>query len=156
MFREICIVCSINIFRRNISNHSERDMAIQSIFDARNEEVEAMAISGHNSSAGVCNYLKITKEKKRKILGSVMQRLTKEISDINSKTEIQYDNEVQHDNEIQCNDNMQYGEIVLFGFSKTSELLENKNKRPLQETSTNKNIDINNNKKKKRKKNYYK
>ncbi|CAB5139567.1 unnamed protein product [Rhizophagus irregularis] len=115
MFREICIVCSINIFKRNISNHSERDMAIQSIFDARNEEVEAMAISGHNSSAG-------------------------------------YDNEVQHDNEIQCNDNMQYGEIVLFGFSKTSELLENKNKRPLQETSTNKNIDINNNKKKKRKK----
>ncbi|CAG8739944.1 20459_t:CDS:2 [Rhizophagus irregularis] len=112
-------------------------MAIQSIFDARNEEVEAMAISGHNSSAGVC---------------SVMRRLTKEISNINSKTEIQYDNEVQHDNEIQCNDNMQYGEIVLFGFSKTSELLENKNKRPLQETSTNKNIDINNNKKKKRKK----
>jgi len=39
-------------------------MAIQSIFDAGNEEVEAMAISGHNSSAGVRNYLKVTKEKK--------------------------------------------------------------------------------------------
>jgi hypothetical protein len=59
---------------------------------------------------------------------------------------------VQHDNEVQCDDNMQHGEIVLSGFSKASELLENKNKRPLQETSTNKNIDINNNKKKKRKK----
>ncbi|EXX67846.1 hypothetical protein RirG_110650 [Rhizophagus irregularis DAOM 197198w] len=146
MFREICIACGIDISGRNISNHSGRDTAIQSIFDAGNEEVEAMAISGHNSSAGVRNYLKVTKEKKRKILGSVMQRLTEDTSDINSKTEIQYDNEVQ------CDDNMQHGEIVLSGFSKASELLENKNKRPLQETSTNKNIDINNNKKKKRKK----
>ncbi|CAB5378421.1 unnamed protein product [Rhizophagus irregularis] len=146
MFREICIACGIDIFGRNISNYSGRDTAIQSIFDAGNEEVEAMAISGHNSSAGVRNYLKVTKEKKRKILGSVMQRLTEDTSDINSKTEIQYDNEVQ------CDDNMKHGEIVLSGFSKASELLENKNKRPLQETSTNKNIDINNNKKKKRKK----
>ena len=96
MFREICIACSIDISGRNISNHSGRDTAIQSIFEARNEEIEAMAISGHNSSAGVRNYLKVTKEKKRKVLSSVMQRLTEEISDINSKTEIQYDNEVQH------------------------------------------------------------
>ena len=36
-----------------------------------------MVISGHNSSTGVRNYLKITKEKKRNILNSVMQRLTK-------------------------------------------------------------------------------
>src|SRR3954452_10076657 len=87
MFCEICIACGIDISERNISNHSGRNTAIQSIFDAGNEEVEAMAISGHNSSAGVRNYLKVTKEKKRKILGSVMQRLTEEISDINSKTE---------------------------------------------------------------------
>ncbi|RIA85481.1 hypothetical protein C1645_741550 [Glomus cerebriforme] len=41
-----------------------RNTAIQSIFDAGNEEIEAMTISGHNSSAGVRNYLKVTKEKK--------------------------------------------------------------------------------------------
>ena len=76
MFREICLVCGINISGRNISNHSGRDTAIQSIFDTGNEEVEAMAISGHSSSAGMRNYLKITKEKKRNILNSVMQRLT--------------------------------------------------------------------------------
>ncbi len=35
-----------------------------------------MAISDHNSSAGVRNYLKVTKEKKWNILNSVMQRLT--------------------------------------------------------------------------------
>ena len=64
MFREICLVCGIDISGRNISNHSGRDTAIQSIFDAGNEEVEAMAISGHNSSAGVRNYLKVTTEKK--------------------------------------------------------------------------------------------
>jgi hypothetical protein len=159
MFREICIACDIGISGRNISNHSGRDTSIQSIFDAGNEEIEAMAISGHNSSAGVRNYLKITKEKKREILSSVMQRLTEEISDVNSKTEIQYDNEVQHDdeaqhnNEVQCDDKAQHDEIVLSGFSKASKLLKNKNKRPLQEIS-NKNININNNnnKKKKRKK----
>ena len=74
--KEICLACGIDISERNISNHSGRDTAIQSIFDAGNEEVEAMAISGHNSSAGVRNYLKVTKEKKRNILNSVMQRLT--------------------------------------------------------------------------------
>jgi len=98
MFREICIACGIDISGRNISNHSGRDTAIQSIFDAGNEEVEAMAISGHNSSAGVRNYLKITKEKKRKILGSVMQRLTEELSNTNNKSEVQQYNEVQQDN----------------------------------------------------------
>jgi hypothetical protein len=35
-----------------------------------------MAILGHNLSAGVRNYLKVTMEKKRNILNSVMQRLT--------------------------------------------------------------------------------
>ncbi|GES84736.1 hypothetical protein GLOIN_2v1787594 [Rhizophagus clarus] len=69
MFREICIACGIDISGRNISNHSERDKVIQSIFDAGNKEIEAMAISGHNLSTGVHNYLKVTKEKKRKILG---------------------------------------------------------------------------------------
>jgi hypothetical protein len=158
MFREICIACSIDISGRNISNHSGRDTAIQSIFEAGNEEIEAMAISGHNSSAGVRNYFKVTKEKKRKVLSSVMQRLTEEISDINSKTEIQYNNEVQHDDEVQYNNNMQCDDNVLSEFSKASELLKNKNKRPLQEIS-NKNKNINNTKKKKRSKtiinNYY-
>ena len=141
MFREICIACSIDISGRNISNHSGRDTAIQSIFEAGNEEIEAIAISGHNSSAGVRNYLKVTKEKKRKVLSSVMQRLTEEISDINSKTKIQYDNKVQHDddvqynNNVQCDDNVQHSKIVLSEFSKASELLKNKNKRPLQEIS---------------------
>ena len=76
MFQEIYLVCDIDISGRNISNHSGRDTAIQSIFDAGNEEVEAMAISGHSSSSGVHNYLKVTTEKKRNILNSVMQRLT--------------------------------------------------------------------------------
>ncbi|RGB33578.1 hypothetical protein C1646_761567 [Rhizophagus diaphanus] len=67
-------------------------------------------------------------------------RLTEETSDINSKTEIQYDNEVQHNNEVQCDVNIQHREIVLSGFSKALELLKNKNKRPLQKTSTNKNM----------------
>lgn len=53
MFRKICLACDIDISGRNISNHSGRDTAIQSIFDAGNEEIEAMAILGHNSSAGV-------------------------------------------------------------------------------------------------------
>src|SRR5437773_1077526 len=98
MFHEICIACGINISGRNISNHLGRGTAIQSIFDAENEEIEAMAISGHNSSAGVRNYLKVTKGKKRNILDSVMQSLT---SNINDKNEAQQDNEVQQDNEIQ-------------------------------------------------------
>ena len=76
MFQKICLACDIDISKSNISNHSGCDIAIQLIFDAGNKEVEAMAISDHNSSAGVRNYLKVTKEKKRNILNSVMQRLT--------------------------------------------------------------------------------
>ncbi|CAG8549443.1 7801_t:CDS:10, partial [Acaulospora morrowiae] len=51
LFKEICTVCGININGRNISNHLGRDTSIQSIFDAGNEELEAMAISGHISSS---------------------------------------------------------------------------------------------------------
>ncbi|PKK73479.1 hypothetical protein RhiirC2_709606 [Rhizophagus irregularis] len=92
MFREICLVCDIDISGRNISNHSGRDTAIQSIFDAGNEEIEAMAISEHNSSAGVRNYLKVTKEKKRNILNSVVQRLTE--SNTCNKDEVLEDKEI--------------------------------------------------------------
>ncbi|RIA79529.1 hypothetical protein C1645_840490 [Glomus cerebriforme] len=70
---------------------------------------EEMAISGHNSSAGVRNYLKVTGKKEN--FSSVMQRLTEEIFDTNSKID---KGEVQQD------------EIVLSGFSKASELLKNK------------------------------
>ncbi|RIA95329.1 hypothetical protein C1645_734132 [Glomus cerebriforme] len=76
IFREICLACEIKISERNISNHSGRDTSIQSIFNASNEEVKAIVISGHNSSAGVCNYFKVITEKKRTILNSVLQRLT--------------------------------------------------------------------------------
>jgi hypothetical protein len=77
MFREICTVCNIDISGRNISNHSGRGTSIQSIFDSGHEEIEAMSISGHNSSSGIRNYLKVTSEKKRNILTSVIQKLTK-------------------------------------------------------------------------------
>ena len=93
MFREICITCEIDISGRNISNHSGRDTAIQSIFDAGNEEVEAMAISGHTSSAGVRNYLKVTKEKKRNILDSVIHRLTETTVDT-KEDEVQQEKKV--------------------------------------------------------------
>ena len=92
MFQKICLACNIDISGRNISNHSGRDTAIQSIFDAGNEEIEAMAISGHNSSAGVWNYLKVTKDKKRNILNSVVQRLTD--PDNSNKNKIFEDKEV--------------------------------------------------------------
>ncbi|GET02379.1 hypothetical protein GLOIN_2v1787594 [Rhizophagus clarus] len=67
----------------------KRSTSIQSIFNAGNEEVETIAISGHNSSAGVCNYFKVTKEKKRIIFNSVIQRLTD-----NNDDEKQENNEI--------------------------------------------------------------
>ncbi|PKB96024.1 hypothetical protein RhiirA5_435609 [Rhizophagus irregularis] len=102
MFRKICLVCDIDISGRNISNYSGRNTAIQSIFDAGNEEIEAMAISGYNSSAGVRNYLKVTKEKKRNILNSVVQRLTE--SNTCNKDEVLEDKELPKSNNFNKNE----------------------------------------------------
>ncbi|CAB5354205.1 unnamed protein product [Rhizophagus irregularis] len=118
MFQEICLVCDIDISGRNISNHSGRDTAIQSIFDAGNEEIEAMAISEHNSSAGVRNYLKVTKEKKRNILNSVVQRLTE--SNTCNKDEL------PKSNTINKNEASKDKEPPNSGFSKASQLLNKK------------------------------
>ncbi|CAI2177896.1 5486_t:CDS:10, partial [Funneliformis geosporum] len=69
---------------------NELEESIQSIFDAGNEEVEVMAISGYSSSAGMRNYLKITKEKKEIFLIQRCRRhkILRDYIQINSKPNI--------------------------------------------------------------------